>query len=64
MILKQLNFSYLTRHLGVDIFNLFKSTFEAVSEDGHFENNFGDKEIACLLFEQTIPDNFLNLKPT
>lgn len=62
MILRQLNFSYLTRHLGVDIFNLFKSTFEAVSEDGHFDNNLGDKEIACLLFEQTIPDNFFESK--
>ena len=62
MILKQLNLGYLTKHLGVDIFKLSKSTFETVCEDGHFENNIGDKEIASLLFEQTIPDSFFESK--
>lgn len=62
MILRQLNLSFLTKHLGIETFKLFKSTFETICEDGHFENNLGDKEIATLLFEQTIPDNFFESK--
>jgi DNA repair protein RadD len=62
MIFKQLNLGYLTKHLGVDSFKLFKTTFETICKDGHFENKFGDKEIASLLFEQTIPDNFFESK--
>jgi DNA repair protein RadD len=62
MILKQLNLNYLTKQLGVESFKLFKLTYEAVCEDGHFKNNFGDKEIATLLFEQTVPDNFFESK--
>ncbi len=62
MILKQLNYSYLTKHLSIESFNLFKSTYVTISKDGHFDNSFSDKEIASLLFEQTIPDNFFETK--
>lgn len=62
MIVKQLNLTFLTKHLGLESFQLFKSTFKTVCEDGHFDNEINDKDIAALLFEQTIPDNFFELK--
>ena len=62
MILKQLNLSFLTKHLGVDSYNLFKSTYESICEDGHFDSAVNDKEMASLLFEQSIPDNFFESK--
>lgn len=62
MIVKQLSLNYLSTHLGVDSFNLFKSTYRAASEDGHFEENVKDKELAALLFEHAIPDNFFETK--
>lgn len=62
MILKQLNLSFLTKYLGVDNFNLFKSTYKSISEDGHFESAVNDKELAALLFEQTINDDFFESK--
>jgi DNA repair protein RadD len=62
MIFKQLNFSYLTEHLGMESFNLFKATYKAVAEDGHFEDLVGDKGMATLLFEQIIPDNYFESK--
>jgi DNA repair protein RadD len=62
MILKQLNLSFLTKHLGVESFKLFKSTYQLICEDGHFESTVSDKDMASLLFEQTIPDDFFEVK--
>lgn len=62
MIIKQLNLSFLSKHLGVDSFNLFKSTYRSICDDGHFEDSVGDKEMASLLFEQTVADDFFETK--
>ena len=62
MILKQLNLNFLSKHLGVESFKLFKSTYHSICDDGHFESSVSDKEIASLLFEQTVPDDFFKTK--
>jgi superfamily II DNA or RNA helicase len=62
MILKQLNLGYFTNQLGLDSFNLFKSTYKSICQDGHFDSNINDKEVAALLFEQSMPDNFFESK--
>ena len=48
MILKQLNLNFLSKHLGVESFKLFKSTYHSICDDGHFESSVSDKEIASL----------------
>lgn len=62
MIIRQLNFGFLSKHLGMDGFKLFKSTYQSICDDGHFESTASDKEIASLLFEQTISDDFFESK--
>jgi superfamily II DNA or RNA helicase len=62
MIIKQLNLGYLTSHLGVSSFNLFRDTFKAIADDGHFQELIGDKIIATSLFEQSIPDDYFESK--
>lgn len=62
MILRQLNLRFLSKHLGVDSFKLFKSTYLSICDDGHFESTASDKDIASILFEQTVSDDFFETK--
>ncbi len=62
MILKQLNFKFLTKYLGIESYKLFKSTYQSICEDGHFNSEISDKDMAALFFEQTVPDDFFELK--
>jgi len=61
-VFKSLSLSYLSDHIGIKDFNLAKKTYELVCEDGHFDNNVSDKELASLLFQNNIPDDFLKKK--
>ncbi len=62
MVIKQLNLVYLSKHIGIDNFNRLKKAYEAISLDGHFNENFSDKELASILFENAISDDFFEKK--
>ena len=58
MIVKLLSLSYLSKYVGMDSFALIKKSYKAISEDGYFENELSDKELAVQLFENSIPEDF------
>lgn len=62
MVIKQLNLGYLSKHIGIDNFNRLKKAYEAISLDGHFNENISDKELAGILFENAITDDFFEKK--
>lgn len=62
MIFKQLSLNYLTDQIGVSNFNLFKNSYNKIVDDGHFSSSVNDKELASLLFENIIPDDFFSKK--
>ncbi len=62
MILKQLSLSYLSKHIGLATFNLTKESFKEISEDGHFKEAINDKDLATLIFKNSISDDFFAKK--
>jgi superfamily II DNA or RNA helicase len=58
MIFNQLNLGYLSSYIGIDNYNLTKESYELISEDGHFSSDIKDKQLAVLLFESIISDDF------
>lgn len=62
MIFKQLSLNYLSSQIGISNFNLFKNSYNKIVDDGHFTKSVNDKDLASLLFENTIPDDFFSKK--
>ncbi|WP_282018185.1 DEAD/DEAH box helicase [Salegentibacter mishustinae] len=62
MIFKQLSLNYLSSQIGISNFNLFKNSYNKIVDDGHFDKSVNDKDLASLLFENTIPDDFFSKK--
>ena len=62
MVIKQLNLGFLTIHIGIDNFNRLKNAYQAISLDGYFNENISDKELAGILFENVINDDFFEKK--
>lgn len=62
MITKQLNLRYLSEHIGIDNFNLVKSSYNKIALDGHFEDHISDKDLATLLFNSSIQSDFFEKK--
>ena len=62
MVIKQLNLGYLSKKIGIVNFNKLKSAYLEISLDGHFNNNVSDKELAVILFENVISDDFFEKK--
>ena len=60
MLTYKLSFSFLTRHVGIEPFDLLKNSYRAISEDGHFTDILSDKKIAALLFENTFDGSFFD----
>ncbi|MDB4644227.1 DEAD/DEAH box helicase [bacterium] len=60
MLTSKVSFSFLTRHVGIEPFNLLKNSYRAISEDGHFTDILSDKKIAALLFENTLEGSFFD----
>lgn len=62
MVIKQLNLNYLSQKIGIDNFNRLKNAYKEISLDGHFNNSISDKELAGILFENAISDDFFEKK--
>jgi DNA repair protein RadD len=62
MAVKQLTLGFLSKHIGIEYFNLFKDSFRSISEDGHFEDNLNDKDLAITLFLNSSNDDFFRKK--
>jgi DNA repair protein RadD len=60
MLTDKLSYSFLTRHVGIEPFNLLRNSYRAISEDGHFTDILSDKKIAALLFENTFDGSFFD----
>lgn len=56
--LKNLSLSYLSDQIGISGFNLARNSFDLIAMDGHFEKRLNDKELAAVLFENSIPNSF------
>lgn len=62
MVIKQLNLNYLSVKIGIDNFNRLKNAYREISLDGHFNDSISDKELAGILFENAISDDFFEKK--
>lgn len=62
MVIKQLNLNYLSQKIGIDNFNRLKKAYKEISLDGHFNESISDKELAGILFENAISDDFFEKK--
>jgi DNA repair protein RadD len=58
MIFTQLSLNFLNRFISKEQFQNFRDSLEIISQDGHFDFDFKDKELAVLIFENSISDNF------
>lgn len=62
MVIKQLNLGYLSKNIGIENFNRLKKAYLEISLDGYFNDNISDKELASILFENVISDDFFEKK--
>jgi superfamily II DNA or RNA helicase len=62
MILKQLNLTYLSKSIGIENFNLTRKSFEEISLDGHFQSKLSDKDLAVIIFNNSIKNDFFSKK--
>jgi DNA repair protein RadD len=62
MVIRQLNLSYLSDKIGIDNYNRLKNAYQEISLDGYFKENISDKELAGILFENVVNDDFFQKK--
>lgn len=62
MIFTQLSLNYLNQFISKEQFQNFRDSFEIISQDGHFDLEIKDKELAVLIFENSISDDFFTYK--
>lgn len=58
MLTNQLSFTFLTRYVGIEAFNILRESYEEITKDGHFSESLSDKRLAALLFEKTFDGAF------
>lgn len=58
MIFSQLSLNFLNQFISKEQFQNFRDSLEIITKDGHFEFTLKDKELAVLIFENSISDDF------
>ena len=58
MIFSQLSLNFLNEFISKEQFQNFRDSLEIITQDGHFDFNIKDKELAVLIFENSISDDF------
>jgi superfamily II DNA or RNA helicase len=58
MIFTQLSLNFLNEFISKEQFQNFRDSLEIITQDGHFDFNIKDKELAVLIFENSISDDF------
>lgn len=62
MIFKQLSLNYLNQHISKELFENFRNSLDLIAEDGHFQKTYQDKELASIIFENSLLDDFFSKK--
>jgi superfamily II DNA or RNA helicase len=62
MIFTQLSLNFLNQFISKEQFQNFRESLEIIKQDGHFDFNIKDKELAVLIFENSISDDFFCYK--
>jgi DNA repair protein RadD len=58
MIFSQLSLNFLIQFITKEQFQNFRDSLEIITNDGHFDFTIKDKELAVLIFENSISDDF------
>jgi superfamily II DNA or RNA helicase len=58
MIFSQLSLNFLNQFISKEQFQNFRDSIEIITKDGHFDFTIKDKELAVLIFENSISDDF------
>lgn len=58
MVINKLSLSFLTKHLGIEEYNLAKDSYIEIAKDGHFETDISDKKLAGILFLNIVHNDF------
>ena len=58
MIFSQLSLNFLNQFISKEQFQNFRDSLEIITKDGHFDFTIKDKELAVLIFENSISDDF------
>lgn len=58
MIFSQLSLNFLNKFITKEQFQNFRDSLEIITNDGHFDFTIKDKELAVLIFENSISDDF------
>jgi superfamily II DNA or RNA helicase len=58
MIFSQLSLNFLNQFISKEQFQNFRDSLEIITKDGHFAFNIKDKELAVLIFENSISNDF------
>jgi DNA repair protein RadD len=61
-IFSNLDISYLTDKLGIELFTLARGSYDSLALDGIVTGGISDRFLAGLLFENSIPSDFFNSK--
>jgi superfamily II DNA or RNA helicase len=62
MIFTQLSLNFLNQFISNEQFQNFRDSLEIITQDGHFGLNIKDKELAVIIFENSISDDFFAQK--
>jgi DNA repair protein RadD len=62
MIFTQLSLNFINQFISKEQFQNFRDSLEIITQDGHFDFHIKDKELAVIIFENSISDDFFTQK--